>query len=324
VITSVKHDRSKPLLPFHRRSYFVLLSTIVVVFIGFLVLPKIGDTQAALKGLRLAFFSVLVLIWSANILADKLKPLWLHILVTSATIIAFLWGTLGYLAVNIGDLPHIFLNFSVMNGEWPLVLEGLLTTVELAVSSAVLATFIGVAVSVLRLLNNKSLNVFLKIYLEFFRAMPILVTLMIVYFGFPFLNLRLEAFTTGVLVLSLTNGAYISEVFFSGMSSIHHTQFEASHALGMSFFQMVRLVILPQAVRIVLPPLTNRWIVVLKDTVVCSFIAVTELLKASEAISSESANPTPLTICTGMFLGILIPLTIATTHLEKRYKKLRG
>ena len=318
-----RYDHTKSLLPFYKRDYFAVASTIALICIGFVVLPKIGDTDVAFKPFRLTLFSVLVLLWAANMLADKLKPLWLHALVAFAAIATFIWGLFTYIGVGVSDLQHIFFNFSVMKGQWPLIIEGLITTIKLAVLSALFATLIGIVVAVLRLLNNKTLDIFLKVYLEFFRAMPILVILIIVYFGLPFLNITIGPFASGVLVLSFTNGAYISEIFRSGIASIHHTQYEASYVLGMSFFQTMRLVLVPQAFRVVFPPLTNRWIGVLKDTAICSFIAIRELLKTSQIITTQRANPTPLAISTGIFLAMLIPLTILTTHLENRYKKSR-
>jgi polar amino acid transport system permease protein len=323
MIDRSKYKHTRHLLPFYKRGYFAVLSTLALILAGFLILPKISTEDAMFKQLRLALYSILILSWAVNMLADKLKPVWLHALVAFSAIAAFILGLFGYIGVGVKDLRHIFFNFSVMNGQWPLILEGLTTTLQLALTSAVFATLIGLVVAVLRLLNNKTLNIFLKIYLEFFRSMPLLVILIIVYFGLPFLKISLDPFASGVLVLSLTNGAYISEEFRAGISSIHHTQSEAAYALGMSFPQVMRLVLVPQAVRVVFPPLTNRWIGVLKDTAICSFIAIRELLKTSQMITTQRANPTPLVIATGIFLAMLIPLTMVTTELEKRSKRSR-
>jgi polar amino acid transport system permease protein len=318
-----KYRHTRSLLPFYRRGYFAVLSTLALVAIGVLVLPRNGSGAAALKNVRLAFFSALILVWAGNLLADKLKPMVVHILVAVAVIGSFLWMLFAYVGVGVADLHHIFFNFSVMEGMWPLIEEGVLTTLKLLVLSAVFATLLGLVIAVLRSLNNTTLNLFLKAYLEFFRAMPLLVILMITYFGLPFLNITLDPFTSGVVVLSLTNAAYISEVFRIGIASIHHTQTEASYALGMSFFQTMRLVLIPQAFRVVLPPLTNCWIGVLKDTAICSFVAIRELLNCAQIITSQRANPTPLVIATGIFLAMLIPLTIVTSRLERRYKNRR-
>ena len=319
-----KYKHTKHLLPFYKRDEFALLSTLVLIVAGFLILPKAGTEASSFKQLRLTLYSLLILAWFVNMLADKLKPLWVHVLVAVAAITAFVLGLFTYIGVGVSDLRHIFFNFSVMKGMWPLLLEGLTTTILLAVSSAFFATLIGIVVAVLRLLKNKTLDIFLKIYLEFFRTMPILVILLVVYFGFPFLNISLGPFSSAVLVLSFTNGAFISEDFRAGISSIHRTQQEAAYALGMSFSQTMRLVLVPQAFRIVFPPLTNRWIGVLKDTAICSFIAIRELLKTSQMITTQKANPTPLVIATGIFLAMLIPLTMLATGLEKRSKNPRA
>lgn len=315
-----KYRHTKHLLPFYRRNGFAIFSTLALILAGFLILPEIGTGEAPFKQLRLWIYALMIFAWLGNILADTLKPLWLHILVTAATVTAFVAGLFAYIGVAVKDLRHIFFNFSVMKGMWPLIFEGLSTTIMLALSSALFATLIGLLVAVLRLLKNKTLDIFLKIYLEFFRTMPILVILLVVYFGFPFLNLSMGPFASAVLVLSFTNGAFISEDFRAGISSIHHTQTEAAYALGLSFSQTMRLVLVPQAFRIVFPPLTNRWIGVLKDTAVCSFIAIRELLKTSQMITTQRANPTPLVVATGLFLAMLIPLTMLATRLERRSK----
>lgn len=317
----LKHKTSRSLLPLYKRDMFALFSTLLLIFIGLLILPRTGVDKAPFKQFRLALFSILLLAWAVNMLADLLKPVWIHMLVAFATIATLVWMLFTYIGVGVGDLKHIFMNLSVMEGMWPLIMEGLVMTLKLSVLSAVFATLIGMVVAVLRLLNNKTLNIFLKIYLEFFRAMPLLVILIVVYFGLPFLNIRLDPFASGVFVLSVTNGAYISEIFRSGIASIHHTQYEASYALGMSFSQSMRLVLVPQAFRVVTPPLTNRWIGVLKDSAVCSFIAIRELLKTAQMITTQRANPTPLVIATGIYLAILIPLTILAARLEKRFKR---
>ncbi len=317
----LKYKTSKHLLPFYKRDTFAIFSTLLLIFIGLIILPKTGVDKALFKQFRLTLFSVLLLVWAVNLLSDLLKPVWVHVLVAFGAIAMLVWMLFTYIGVGVGDLKHIFFNLPVMRGQWPLIMEGLVTTLKLSILSAIFATLIGIVVAVLRLLNNKTLNIFLKIYLEFFRAMPLLVILIVVYFGLPFLNIKLDPFTSGVFVLSVTNGAYISEIFRSGIASIHHTQYEASYALGMSFFQSMRLVLIPQAFRVVTPPLTNRWVGVLKDSAVCSFIAIRELLKTAQMITTQRANPTPLVIATVIYLAILIPLTIMTTQLEKRFKK---
>ena len=123
---------------------------------------------------------------------------------------------------------------------------------------------------------------------------------------------------SGIMVLAMVDGAYISEIFRSGISSIHHTQIESSHALGFNTFQTMRLVVVPQAFRIVIPPLTNQWVSMLKDTAIVSIISVTELLKSAMIINTWKANPTPLIVASIIYLIILIPLTIFTKSLEKK------
>ena len=109
--------------------------------------------------------------------------------------------------------------------------------------------------------------------------MPIIVFLLFIYYGLPGLNILLDAYTSAVLVLSFVSGAVTSEIFRSGIESIHVSQIEAARALGLSSAQTMQYVILPQTFRWVVPPLANSWIGTLKDTAVCSVVALVELLK---------------------------------------------
>jgi His/Glu/Gln/Arg/opine family amino acid ABC transporter permease subunit len=318
IIPSSKKRRShEEYLPFYQKKKNIAIFSVVLLILGGLLLPPKGYAVPFMTA-RLVVFFILTILWSASILADKLKPMWLQAVAALVIYGIIGWYAYAYVGINFSDLGHVFFNMKVMEGQWPLMMEGLLNTIKLAVVSIFFATLVGIIIAVLRVINNKTLNVILISYLEFARSMPVLVVLMIVYFGLPILNIRLSAFFSGVLVLSLIDGAYISEVFRSGISSIHHTQLEAAYALGMTPMKAMRLVIVPQAFRIVVPPLTNQWVSLLKDTAICSLVSITELLKASMIINTWKANPTPIIMGSLIYLAILIPLTLYTGSLEKK------
>ena len=312
-----KKRYSDHLLPVYRRRRTIALFTVILIASAAMLLPPKGYTVPLLT-FRLILFMVLCMAWSANILADKTKPLWMQAVAAFGLFGMIGWYFYAYVGINFDGLGHVFFNMKVMEGQWSLVGGGLLKTIQLAIASIFFGTIVGLLVAVLRVINNKTLNVVLIAFLEFSRAMPVLVVLMIVYFGLPFLNIRLSPFMSGTFVLSMINGAYISEIFRSGIASIHHTQVESAYSLGLTTTQTMRLVIVPQAFRIVVPPLTNRWVSMLKDTAIVSMVSVTELLKSAMIINTWKANPTPLIIVSMIYLAILLPLTIYTRSLEHK------
>ncbi|MDA9554189.1 amino acid ABC transporter permease [Emcibacteraceae bacterium] len=220
--------------------------------------------------------------------------------------------------LSFSDLPRIFFNMDVMEGQWSLLLSGMWVTLEIAVISIVLSTVLGLFVALIRIGEDKLLNVLLIAYLEFCRATPIVVALIVVYFGLPFLNVTFLPFASAVIVIVFVHAAYIGEAFRSGILAINNTQTEAARSLGMTKFQTLRYVIIPQAFKLVLPTLANQWTGIIKDTAICTILAITELLKAAQIISTWKANPTPLVMSTVMYLIILLPLTLTTMKLEKR------
>ena len=131
-----------------------------------------------------------------------------------------------------------------------------------------------------RSFNNRVLNIFIIAYVDFFRAMPIMVLMVIIYYALPYLGVRLDAVVSGIIALGLNSSAYVSEIFRAGVLSVKKGQIEAARALGLNPMQTMRLVLLPQAIRIVLPPLVGNYVASAKDTALCSSISIIELLKA--------------------------------------------
>jgi polar amino acid transport system permease protein len=258
-----------------------------------------------------------------SIHTNRFTPLWVQGLAALGILLIAGWALQHYGDIDLERIRHIFFNIEVMEGQWGLLMSGLWITTELAVVSIILSTILGLLVAIFRIKENKIINVLLVGYLEFCRATPILVALIVVYFGLPFLNIRFSAFESGVIVIVFVHAAYIGEAFRSGIMAIHRTQTEASYALGMTPRQTLQYILVPQAFRMVLPSLANQWIGVIKDTAVTSLLAITELLKAAQIIATWKANPTPLVMSTFLYLLILIPLTILTMKLERNQKLTR-
>ena len=221
---------------------------------------------------------------------------------------------------GINDIKHIFFNMEVMDGQWGLLFFGLWVTIKIAAVSIIFSTILGLFVAIVRIQNNSAYNLLLITYLEFCRATPIVVALIVVYFGLPFLNITFSPFQSAVIVIVFVHTAYIGEAFRSGILAINKSQTEAAQSLGLNQIQTYQYILVPQAFRIILPTLANQWTGIIKDTSICTILAITELLKAAQIIAAWKANPTPLVMSTFMYLLILIPLTIFTMRLEKNVR----
>lgn len=214
------------------------------------------------------------------------------------------------------QLVDTFLNLPIGIASFPQLLSGLRTTLLLAAVTLVLAVPLGLVVAVIRTVRVCRMNRLLAAYVDIFRAWPPLVVLVLIYFALPFVNIRLDSFSAATLALTLVNGAFISEVFRSGIESVDRGQFEAARALGLTTAQTMTFIVIPQALRTVLPPLTSNVIALLKDTALASVIAVPELLAEARRALSIALNPTPLIAATLVYLAVLVPLVRLVGVLE--------
>lgn len=203
----------------------------------------------------------------------------------------------------------------------PELLQGARVTVELTVVSVAIGTLIGLVVGVCRVSHLKILNVPAALYVEILRGTPLLVQVMIVYYGLPNMGVNLGQMPSGILALSLNSGAYVAEIFKAGIKSIKKGQSEASSSLGMTYGQTMRFVILPQAVRNILPALGNEFIALIKDSSLVSVIAIEELLRRGMIVYSRTYNAwTPLLGVALFYLCMTIPLSRIVAYVEKRWE----
>jgi polar amino acid transport system permease protein len=216
-----------------------------------------------------------------------------------------------------------FLNGRVFLQTLPLLLSGLSTTILLGLTSIVLGLAGGLGLALLRLYGGLALRPLAIAYIDVFRAIPLLVLLIVVYYALPFVGLRLTPFTAAASALSLVASAYSAEIFRAGIEAVPKGQFEAARALGLRPLPLMAKVVLPQAVRIVIPPLTSNSINVLKDTALASVVAMPDLLKQATQAQALSANPTPLIVAAGIYLLMLLPLVRLVGLLEARWARER-
>lgn len=219
------------------------------------------------------------------------------------------------------ELIDTFFNVPVLIRTFPLLMQGLWITIQLGVVSIIVGLVLGLALALLRLYAPIWVQVVTKIYINFMRSIPLLVLLIIIYYALPFVGVRLSPFMSAVSALSLVSAAYTAEIFRAGIEAIAKGQFEASAALGLSTRSMMVDVILPQAIRIVIPPLTNNCINVMKDTALASVVAMPDLLKQATQAQALSANPSPLIGAAMIYVLFLWPLVAAVARLERSYNK---
>ncbi|TJZ84533.1 amino acid ABC transporter permease [Paracoccus hibiscisoli] len=217
------------------------------------------------------------------------------------------------------DIFDTFLNADVMRRTFPMLLQGLWITLQLGAASIVAGLVLGLGLAMARLYGPAPVRFVTRLYIDIFRSIPLLVLLIIVYYALPFVGLRLSPFLSAMSALTLVSGAYTAEIFRAGIEAIPKGQFEASAALGLSGRQTMADVILPQAVRIVIPPLTNNSINVVKDTALASVVAMPDLLKQATQAQALAANPTPLIVAAAIYIAFLWPLVALVSRMERRF-----
>jgi polar amino acid transport system permease protein len=304
-----------------RRPAFLAVTLAAVVAFGLFALPEPGAASPAWLYSSITLFLLLVLAWSGNVLADKDKPEILKLAVSLALIAVLAWLFYRYSGAQWGRLIEFFFNFKKLKGNWWILRDGLGVTLMLAVISAAGSILVGLAVAVLRAYQSRTLDLFLKIYVDIFRSSPMVVIMVVLFFALPYVGISLGSILTTVVALSLGYGAYASESFRAGIEAVHSGQIEAARSLGLSRWQTIRLIILPQAVPVVIPPLTGNMVAMLKDTAVASLVAAPELLKRARELYTSKTNPTPLVAAALIYLVVLIPLVRIVNLLEKRYNK---
>lgn len=221
------------------------------------------------------------------------------------------------------NLLNTFFNIPVLVSALPQLLAGLWVTIQIGVCSIVLGLIGGLFLALFRLYAPSAARAAAKVYIDIFRSVPLLVLLIVVYYALPFVGIRFSPFVSAVVALTLVSAAYTAEIFRAGIEAIPKGQFEASAALGLSNRHMMVDVILPQAVKIVIPPLTNNCINVLKDTALASVVAMPDLLKQATQAQALAANPTPLIGAAIIYIALLWPLVSIVARLEKRFSKER-
>jgi len=214
-----------------------------------------------------------------------------------------------------------FLNLDVILRTLPMLWRGVWNTLALAGATLVLGGIGGVLVCLLRLYAPLALRILAIAFIDLFRAIPILVLLILIYFALPYGGIVLSPFVSATLALSLVFAAFTAEVFRAGIEAIPRGQIEAAQALGLPFRVIIWKIILPQAWRIALPPHTSNCVAIAKDTSLASIVAMPDLMKQATDAQALTANPSPLIAAALMYLAVLLPAVRLVSYLERRLKQ---
>ncbi len=221
------------------------------------------------------------------------------------------------------SLIDTFFNVDVLARSMSLLVRGLANTLLLGLVSAAIGLAAGCVVCLLRLYAPRPVRWLTIAYIDILRAVPTLVVLILIYYALPFVGVRLSSFLSATAALSLVLSAFSAEVFRAGIESIPRGQFEAATSLGLSFIHTLRLVVLPQAVRVVIPPQTSNCVSIFKETSLASVVAMPDLLKQATDAQAMTANPTPLIGAALLYLAFLWPLVRLIGVLENRGRRAR-
>ena len=212
-----------------------------------------------------------------------------------------------------------FFNARVMAQYLPKIIDGFWLTVVLALCIIIAGLALGLLLALLRAFGIRPLNWLIIFVVDLFRALPPLVIIVLLYFGLPNAGIELSGFVAAWLSLTLVLMAFAEEIFWAGITSVAKGQWEAARSTGLGFVQTLTYVVLPQALRITIPPLTNRTIAITKGTALASVVAVPDILGAANSGVSFSFNPSPLTLGAIAYLVLFLPVVVLGRWVETRF-----
>ncbi|AUN10351.1 amino acid ABC transporter permease [Clostridium botulinum] len=215
------------------------------------------------------------------------------------------------------------LNFDIIFRNLPFLLKATLVTIKITLLSFIVAITLAFIVGILRTYKfSKILDLILNAYVEIFRGSPLLIQLFFIYYGLPSVGIAMDAEVAAVIGLALNGAAYMSEIIRAAIISIDRGQEEAGFSLGYTRFQNLHYIILPQAVKISVPPLVNGFSSLLKDTSLISVISITELTRGGNLIYSRTARPFEVYLTLGLFYFVLTYIvSLCSKFIEKRNEK---
>jgi polar amino acid transport system permease protein len=219
----------------------------------------------------------------------------------------------------VSKFAQTFLNWEVMAQYAPKIVEGFFVTIHLAAVIVATGLVAGLLLALIRSFRVKAVNLLIVAFVDVLRAVPPLVLIIILYFALPTIGVRMSGFVATWLALSGILAAFAEEIFWAGILAVPRGQWEAARSTGLTFLQAMNHVVLPQAVRLTIPPLTNRTIAITKGTALGATVAVGEILYQAQTGYSFSYNPSPLTLGAIAYLILFIPVVWFGRWVETRF-----
>jgi polar amino acid transport system permease protein len=212
-----------------------------------------------------------------------------------------------------------FFKWEIIERYFPAIIKGVVVTIEIAVAVVITGILLGLVLAVVRAFRLLAVNALIVVFVDVFRALPPLVLVLLVYFGLPNIGINLPSFAVLWLVLALVLAAFAEEIFWAGILSIPKGQWEAARSTGLDSLGTLAYIVLPQAIRLTVPPLTNRTIAITKNTALGTVIGVGEILNQATTAQSFSSNATPLMMGAIAYVVLFIPVVVLGRFLETRF-----
>jgi polar amino acid transport system permease protein len=212
-----------------------------------------------------------------------------------------------------------FFNWTLIERYFPSIMTGMLVTIEIALAVVITGLALGLALAVIRTWRVLALNALIVTFVDMFRALPPLVLVLLVFFGLPNIGINLPSFAVLWVVLSLVLAAFAEEIFWAGILSIPKGQWEAARSTGFGFLGTLVNIVLPQAIRLTVPPITNRTVAITKNTALGTVIGVPEILSQATTAQSFSGSATPLMMGALAYVALFIPVVALGRWVETRF-----
>lgn len=215
------------------------------------------------------------------------------------------------------------LDFSFLKEYFPVFLDGAMWTLMISAITVILGSILGMLLCIMKRSKIKILNFISTSYVEVIRGTPLLLQIYIVYFGLPSFGLQLEVLPSCIIAISLNSAAYVSEIIRAGIEAVDKGQLEAARSLGMNEAIAMRLVVFPQAIKNILPPIGNEFVAIIKESSMASTIGVAELMYSSKMVTGATYKGfEPLMIIAIFYFIMTFTLGRIMAYLEKRFSKL--
>ena len=212
-----------------------------------------------------------------------------------------------------------FFKWELIERYFPAIMQGMAVTIEIAAAVVLTGISLGLLLAVARSFRLLPASALIVLFADIFRALPPLVLVLLVYFGLPNVGINVPSFAVLWLVLSLVLAAFCEEIFWAGILSVPKGQWEAAWSTGLGFLGTLIYVVLPQALRLTVPPITNRTIAITKNTALGTVIGVGEILNQATTAQSFSGNATPLMMGAIAYVMLFIPVVALGRFLETRF-----